>query len=82
MTGDGRIPVKENEVGTEKDVPHVWVIEVVTSIAGARKLGQVLGENGFTGKFIDGDIAGLARDGARYRKLMKGGDEVGKTKND
>jgi hypothetical protein len=81
VNGDGRITVKENEVGTEKDVPHVWVIEVVTSIAGARKLGKVLGENGFTGKFIDGDIAGLARDGALFRKL-KGGDEVGKTKND
>lgn len=74
MSCDGRTPVKESEVGTEKDVPHVWVIEVVASIAGARKLGRVLGENGFTGKFIDGDIAGLARDGARYRKMMEGGE--------
>ena len=74
---DGRVPVKETEVGTEKDVPHVWVIEVFASIADARRIGRVLGENGLTGKFIDGDIAGLARDGAKWRRMMKGGEADG-----
>ena len=69
--------MRENEVGTDEDKPHVWVIEVVISLAEARKLGAVLGEHGFTGKFIDGDIAGLARDGAKWRRLRKGGEDVG-----
>lgn len=61
-------------MGTERDVPHAWVIEVEASVAGAREIGKVLGGLGFTGRFIDGDIAGLARDGARWRKMQRGGD--------
>ena len=69
--------MRESDVGTELDVPHTWVIEVETTVAGAREVGKVLGAHGFTGRFIDGDIAGLARDGARWRKHMKGGDDNG-----
>jgi hypothetical protein len=76
MIDDGRTPLKESEVGTEADMPHTWVIEVFLSVQQARELGKVLGKAGYTGKFIDGDIASLALDGAKYRK-MKGGDEVG-----
>lgn len=64
-------------MGTGADVPHVWVIEVETTVSGARALGKVLGEQGFTGTFIDGDIAGLVRDGARWRRMMKGGEADG-----
>ena len=71
--------MKESDVGTEADVPHLWVIEIVLSVKQARELGGVLGENGYTGKFIDGDIASLARDGAKWRRMQKekGGEQVG-----
>lgn len=69
--------VTESDVGGDRDVRHLWVIEVDLSVAEARELGGILGKHGFTGKFIDGDIAGLARDGAKWRRLQKGGDNDG-----
>ncbi len=69
--------MREQDVGTERDVSHTWVIQVEATVAGARELGRILGERGYDGRFIDGDIAGLARDGAKWRRMMRGGDEVG-----
>ena len=67
--------MREQDVGTERDPPRPWVIEVVTTFDGVRKFGSVLGRQGFTGRFVDGDIAGLARDGAKWRRMMRGGDD-------
>ena len=69
--------VTESDVGGERDARHPWVIEVELSVAEARELGGILGKHGFTGKFIDGDIADLSRDGAKWRRAQKGGDEDG-----
>ena len=74
--------MREQDVGTERDLSHTWVIQVEATVAGARELGRILGERGYDGRFIDGDIAGLARDGGKWRRMMRGGDEVGKATDD
>lgn len=55
--------------------PRKWVIEITQELtcSQACDLGKVLGESGYTGRFLDGDVASLARDGAKWRRLKKGG---------
>lgn len=63
----------------KKETPHKWVIEITQDMTTdeACELGRVLGSHGFTGHFHGGDIASLVRDGARWRKHMKGGEPDG-----
>ena len=60
----------------KEEVPHKWVIEVTQEMTctQACELGKVLGANGYTGHFHDGDVAGLVMDGVRWRRLKKGGE--------
>lgn len=49
-----------------KDEPHTVVIELTQKVTceQCRELGKVLGKAGFTGNFVGGDVAELARLGA------------------
>ena len=70
---DGRIPVKESEVGTEADVPHAWVISIDSmSIAKAREIGRILGQNGVHGHFLDGSMATNINRYAKWRQAQRG----------
>lgn len=67
--------MKESEVGTAKDVPHAWVIEIdEMTVAKARELGRVLAEHGLTGHFLSGELADQMREYAKWRQQQKGGD--------
>ena len=74
---DGRIPVRESEVGTEADVPHAWVISIDSmSIAKAREVGRILGQNDVHGVFLDGNMATNISRYAKWREAQrrKGGE--------
>lgn len=63
----------------KKETPHAWVIEVTQPMTNSEacELGRALGEHGYTGRFHSGDVASLVRDGAKWRQMMKGGDDNG-----
>ena len=64
--------MKENEVGTAKDLPGPWVVQVDSmTIQQARELGKVLGERGITGRFMAGEVAEHMME---YAKIRKGGE--------
>lgn len=72
--------MREQDVGTERDVPHAWVIEIdEMSVAKAREIGRVLAQHGIHGHFLDGDLATNMREYAKWRQRqrMKGGDGNG-----
>lgn len=52
------------------DEPHTVVIELTQKVtcAQCRELGKVLGKAGFTGNFVGGDVAELARLGAMKKR--------------
>ena len=63
----------------KKKLPQTWVIEITQpmTVEEACELGRKLGECGYTGHFHTGDVAGMVRDGAKWRQLQKGGGENG-----
>lgn len=54
------------------DAPHRVVIELTQEITckEAQELGKVLGAAGYTGVFVDGDVAQLCALGAEYKRLQ------------